>query len=46
LVAVEFQRQLFGIGVELSKAQRSAIMGASVVLRSQSYGNDTSLPDF
>ncbi|MDO7657493.1 MAG: hypothetical protein MUR21_04685, partial [OM182 bacterium] len=45
-VAIEFQRKLFGIGVELSKAQRSAIMGASVVLRSQSYGNDTSLPDF
>ena len=46
LVAVEFQRQLFSIGVELSKAQRSALMGASVVLRAQSYGNETSLPDF
>jgi hypothetical protein len=45
-MAVEFQRQLFGIGVDLSKAQLSALMGASVVLRSQSYGSESALPNF
>lgn len=45
-IVVEFQRQLFGVGVDLSKAQLSALMGASVVLRSQSYGSENALPDF
>ena len=45
-IAIEFQRRLFGIGVDLSKAQLSALMGASVVLRSQSYGSENALPNF
>jgi Tfp pilus assembly protein PilF len=45
-IVVEFQRQLFGVGVDLSKAQLSALMGASVVLRSQSYGSENALPNF
>jgi hypothetical protein len=46
LTAVAFQQQLFGIGIELSKAQRSALTGASVVLRAESYGAQQRLPDF
>jgi tetratricopeptide (TPR) repeat protein len=44
--AVELPAQLFSVGVELSKAERSALTGASVVLRSQRYGEGQGLPDF
>ncbi len=45
-IAIDFQRHLFGVGITMSKAQRSVLMGASVVLRSQSYGDTQILPDF
>ena len=46
-VAIELQSQLFGVGVELSKAERSALTGASVVLRSQRYREgQQGLPEF
>lgn len=44
--AVDLQSQLFSVGVELSKAERSALTGASVVLRSQRYAEGQGLPDF
>ena len=45
-VAREFQRQLFSVGIELSKAQRSVLRGASVVLRSQSTRDASPVPNF